>query len=249
MANQNIPGIYNYCDRWCERCAFTSRCAVYEGEVDEEEKDMRNQAFWERLSENFSKAHELLDRVARESGIDLDAIEAKAEQAERTREEIKLLSKQHPMIKMIREYATFTKTWLQTQPGMLEKLEVLKDELTLGIETQQAAKKQTITIKDSLAVINWYKSFIEPKLMRALMGKSDYLDIGDDFNDADGSAKIAIIAIERSMQAWMSLFELLPEQEDQFLQPLSLLERVKKEITIEFPNAMKFKRPGFDDQL
>ena len=21
-----ISGIYNYCDRWCERCAFTSRC-------------------------------------------------------------------------------------------------------------------------------------------------------------------------------------------------------------------------------
>ena len=21
-----IPGIYNYCDRWCERCPFTSQC-------------------------------------------------------------------------------------------------------------------------------------------------------------------------------------------------------------------------------
>ena len=21
-----ISGIYNYCDRWCERCRFTSRC-------------------------------------------------------------------------------------------------------------------------------------------------------------------------------------------------------------------------------
>jgi len=25
-----ISGIYNYCDRWCERCNFTSRCLVYE---------------------------------------------------------------------------------------------------------------------------------------------------------------------------------------------------------------------------
>ena len=24
-----ISGIYNYCDRWCERCPFTSRCLVY----------------------------------------------------------------------------------------------------------------------------------------------------------------------------------------------------------------------------
>jgi hypothetical protein len=24
-----IPGIFNYCDRWCERCAFTLRCRTY----------------------------------------------------------------------------------------------------------------------------------------------------------------------------------------------------------------------------
>ena len=30
-----IPGIYNYCDRWCERCTFTSRCLTF---LTEEEK-------------------------------------------------------------------------------------------------------------------------------------------------------------------------------------------------------------------
>ena len=25
----SIVGIFNYCDRWCERCAFTSRCRVF----------------------------------------------------------------------------------------------------------------------------------------------------------------------------------------------------------------------------
>ena len=24
-----IPGIFNYCDRWCERCAFTARCRTF----------------------------------------------------------------------------------------------------------------------------------------------------------------------------------------------------------------------------
>jgi hypothetical protein len=23
---RHIPGVYNYCDRWCERCPLTSRC-------------------------------------------------------------------------------------------------------------------------------------------------------------------------------------------------------------------------------
>jgi len=28
-----IPGVYNYCDRWCERCPFASRCRVYAMEM------------------------------------------------------------------------------------------------------------------------------------------------------------------------------------------------------------------------
>jgi hypothetical protein len=24
-----IPGVYNYCDRWCERCVFSRRCRVF----------------------------------------------------------------------------------------------------------------------------------------------------------------------------------------------------------------------------
>ncbi|KAA3623526.1 MAG: hypothetical protein DWQ02_24375 [Bacteroidetes bacterium] len=27
-----ISGIYNYCDRWCKRCAFTERWAVFQEE-------------------------------------------------------------------------------------------------------------------------------------------------------------------------------------------------------------------------
>lgn len=30
-----ISGIYNYCDRWCERCPFTSRCMNFA--LDEEQ--------------------------------------------------------------------------------------------------------------------------------------------------------------------------------------------------------------------
>ena len=31
-----ILGIYNYCDRWCETCAFTSRCRVFADTVEME---------------------------------------------------------------------------------------------------------------------------------------------------------------------------------------------------------------------
>jgi len=49
-----IPGIYNYCDRWCERCPQTSHClnfSISEEEFsDPETRDIRNEAFWNKLS-------------------------------------------------------------------------------------------------------------------------------------------------------------------------------------------------------
>ena len=34
-----ISGIYNYCDRWCERCAFVERCAVGIEELERWKRD------------------------------------------------------------------------------------------------------------------------------------------------------------------------------------------------------------------
>ncbi len=54
---EKISGIHNYCDRWCERCAFTSRCEVYRTleEKDALDLDKDNEKFWETLSQNFSE--------------------------------------------------------------------------------------------------------------------------------------------------------------------------------------------------
>jgi hypothetical protein len=254
MAGRNIPGIHNYCDRWCERCIFTSRCAVFEdnSNLKPEEQDVKNKAFWERLSQNFTKAKSMLEDAAEKSGIDLTAMQEDIEEEERKKATRKRKSLSHPMIQLSRDYFTFTERWLKTQPGMMEKLEKLKENLTLGVESQQEAKVQMETIKDCLAVIQWYLAFTEPKLMRALMGKEQYVEEEEQDNqprDYDGSAKIALIGIERSMQAWIRLFELLPDQEDDFLRALSLLEKIKTLARTEFPEAMAFVRPGFDENL
>ena len=67
-----IPGIYNYCDRWCERCTFTSRCRNYEstGTLSTEQLDINNKAFWDGISANFTKAIELISEKAKELGIE-----------------------------------------------------------------------------------------------------------------------------------------------------------------------------------
>lgn len=252
MADKKIPGIHNYCDRWCERCAFGSRCAVYEDEsgVSPEQKDKINKAFWDRLSENFSKAHELLEHAASQYGIDLSSLAKEVENAQENEARIRKESQNHPLSKLSWNYSEASRIWLKSQPGMIKMLEQLSDNLTLGVESVSAAREKTMVIKDCLAVIQWYQAFIHVKFIRAIMGKlngdEDELEAGDQ-RDYDGTAKIGIIAIERSIQAWVKLFELLPDQEDEFLKLLAMLEKMKTMAMAEFPDAQHFKRPGFDD--
>src|SRR3990170_91122 len=85
-----IPGIYNYCDRWCERCPFTARCLTFALEQRQgggpETRDPSNAAFWDRLHETFQATLELLKDLAEREGIDLDSVEPEVAVAERRRD-------------------------------------------------------------------------------------------------------------------------------------------------------------------
>src|SRR5437773_11989406 len=78
-----ISGIYNYCDRWCERCPFTARCLVYATEKEDEDddpesRDIRNDKFWQKLAAIFQETRELIEQWAEEAGVDLSAIDPEA---------------------------------------------------------------------------------------------------------------------------------------------------------------------------
>ncbi len=73
------------------------------------------------------------------------------------------------------------------------------------------------------------------------------LHIGDLPRDSDGSAKIALIAIDRSLAAWARLREhFAAEHGDTILALLVQLERLRRAAETKFPDAREFRRPGFD---
>ena len=135
MSNEKIVGIHNYCDRWCERCTFTTRCAVYEDEtgIPEDERDANNQAFWKKLHDNFDKAKTILQKAAAEAGFDLESTKENIENANMLEHELRLRTRQHPICVLTLEYAKIGRSWLKTQPGMLDRLEDLKQDLILGM--------------------------------------------------------------------------------------------------------------------
>jgi hypothetical protein len=62
-----IPGIYNYCNRWCQRCRFTSRylnCELAEKQFgDLESADISSEKFWKKFSEVMQLTIHLIEML------------------------------------------------------------------------------------------------------------------------------------------------------------------------------------------
>jgi hypothetical protein len=248
----NIPGIYNYCDRWCERCQFTSRCLNFQmGEKMSEGKeinDINNKEFWEHMESIFAITHEMLDDMAKEQGIDLSKIEWTEEDKKKDRDRKKAV-RIHQCAVASKKYYEVVDKWFKEHEFLFkEKEDELNEQLMMELPSANP-EHEAVTIKDAVEVITFYLIFINAKLMRALHGKfEDRYEIPDEFpKDSDGSAKIALIAIDRSISAWGKLLKHLPKSEDEILDILVLLERLRNMTEKEFNDARKFVRPGFDE--
>jgi hypothetical protein len=66
-------------------------------------------------------------------------------------------------------------------------------------------------------------------------------------NDSNGKAKVALIAIDRSIAAWGKLSLLLSEKAGGIMPILSHLEALRRHTEQTFPHARDFIRPGFDE--
>ena len=247
----HIPGIYNYCDCWCERCSFTARCLNYkmseEKFSDPESKDIDNEAFWQKLSETFQETLSLLKEMAEEQGIDLDQIEVD-EEAHR-RDIFDEDGVVHMILHLSKSYITMVDEWFDND---IYKVGDGEDEskveaYTLKIDAM--SEKDSTMLKDSVEVIRWYQHQIYVKLRRALGSAQDEkTEDWDDFpKDSDGSAKVALIGIDRSISAWGKVLEYFPWQKKRLLNIIAHLKRLCQRIENDFPGARAFVRPGFDE--
>lgn len=246
-----ISGIYNYCDRWCERCPFTSRCLVYAQEEQDKDdpaaRDITNEAFWKKLGAIFEQTKEMLYEMAKERGIDLDAIDhVEIERKERRRRKN---AENHELARVSKAYADMVDEWFEAEQALFsEKQQELNTMLQLEIGGRKP-QKAAASIGDALEVIRWYQHQIYVKLMRALM-QDDFELLDDDGKpfpkDSDGSAKVALIGMDRSIAAWGTLREHFPEKTDGILDLLLQLDRLRRKTEQHFPDARSFVRPGFD---
>jgi hypothetical protein len=245
-----ISGIYNYCDRWCERCPFTSRCMTYVLSEDEfespESKDITNKAFWGKLHGIFKVTLEMVKETAEEMGIDLNAIDR--EEIARQTEQVHKTAKEQPYCQVALSYIKKVDSWFNSNKELLEdKADELQALAEADIPGTRPAD-EAVSIQDCLEVVRWYKHQIYVKLCRAASGliRGELEDLEYFPQDANGSAKVAIIGIECSIAAWGGLLNQFPQQEHSILELLVNLKRLLRQVEAVFPSARTFVRVGFD---
>jgi len=213
--------------------------------ADLQSRDVENEAFWDKLQETFEDAKEMIREDAEEMDIDLD--EEDLEESMREQEEIHDAAESQPYSRTAMRYIEITDRWLKSNERLVGDKDNEVESSAQADAPNAEPAEDAAGIHDCLEVIQWYQRQIWVKLCRAASGmiRSELEDIECFQEDADGSAKVAIIGIERSMAAWATLLKRFPDHEDAIF-ALGTLKRLLRQVEAAFPNARSFQRPGFD---
>ena len=239
-----ISGIYNYCDRWCERCPLTSRCLVYATESestdndDTQNNDIRNAAFWQTLSETLADVRQQIPEWAKQTRRDLDTFPQQNTVSRRSRH-----VDNHPLTKAAKHYANTASDWFRELEHNSEPT------LTSAKPPTEVDRHNPQPFEDARGVIQWYQYQIAVKTMRALSGRKEEIEDPETANfpkDSDGSAKVALIGIDRSIAAWRLMQLSLPDRAESIVPLILQLETLRINLEQSFPEARAFIRPGFD---
>jgi hypothetical protein len=251
-----IEGVYNYCDRWCEKCRFTSNCLLFSQESKISTYEILHNGDLSNIGEVFKKEFdELIDDSEDqdkfgfydddEDFLSDDDIEEsfKNIESKEDKEKDELEIAGNPIDELSNEY--FRKAHL-----LVSEIDKKYDQYSFPKEklNDPSFKK----LHDNFEVVSWFHSLIHVKLKRALGGKNE-MEREDDEElkeiskyDMDGTAKIAVISINRSVNSLNNLYNILPEFSTEISELLVLLGKVLNLAETEFPDYNKFIRPGFD---
>jgi len=244
-----ISGIHNYCDRWCERCQFTSRCLnctlVGEQFGDLQKIDAFNEEFWQKFSKMLQGIFVMVKEMAKEEGIDVDSMDT--ENSYDNEEIIEENALTEIISHISKKYLKSVDDWFGSKEYLFHEKEDEMTKIRL-MSSRKNPAQEVVDINDAVEIIRWYQYQIHVKLDRACKSAFEELMDRDDFSkDSDGSAKVALIGIDRSIAAWKVLLACFPAQETGVVCLIELLENLENRVEKRFPCARDFVRPGFDE--
>lgn len=233
MKAQWIEFISAYCDSWCERCAFTDRCSHFAMQsaitmCDGNEEAALELAFGPARTPGGPPQKTLQERMADAMG-DFEPTEKELDEIGREMDARQERIRTSAVAEASLDYAVAAHRWLDAH--------------------ERGAAPADPAIREAVEVIAWDSHLIHVKIMRALSGRDEYpngapFDKSAVQSDWNGSAKVALLSIERSHAAWRTVAAQTADEAAPVLG--DSLAQLRVDLLKEFPRAMKFRRPGFD---
>jgi hypothetical protein len=232
MDAERIDFISAYCDRWCERCAFTSRCSLFALQAAGTMTGDFREALELAVGAPHPESNEEPEGPSAEWIAEMNAVgvsDPDVQEALRSRDRRQETAEDSAIGKLAWAISLVAIHWLRAQDAHPPGDQVLAEAIDIALHDA---------------------GFIAVKLMRALEGRLKFQggEADEDHpiqNDWNGSAKVALISIERSENAWRAIAQASGDET-----PASIadqLSQLRMMVEAEFPNARKFVRPGFDE--
>lgn len=241
-----IAGIYNYCDRWCDRCAMSDHCSLFAQETRLKERHLARgenpndmDVMIKDVQKNLRKTMRLISEKANVDSAELD-------------EGLESVEKE---LRIDREYCAghplHVKAFLLAREshGFLETLaREIQSEHFLG-----SAEEPLMQIQDCFEVLSWYHMQQAVKIDRSLRslrhteGMADPEELHAILHDANGSAKVAYLGLVRMLDALTRLHQWNSSWNSRLMPLIQGVYDVLEGVDTEFPGHKTFRRPGFDD--
>ncbi|GAA4449187.1 hypothetical protein GCM10023189_08270 [Nibrella saemangeumensis] len=246
-----IPGIYNYCNSWCERCLFTQRCQSFlQKKADEDTKNADpNASLMQQLTEALNLTKQYLGKLQQEKEAvgGHESTEAEKQALEAQAAFRRQQARQHPVSILANRYLVLTGNWLKDEKSLLEEAgQQQLQEVRLAIRSDEEAVILLNGLKDAYEVIRWYRTLIPVKTTSALRILTEPTTDSHLLNYYNGKAKLVLVSIDQSMTAWETVITFYPDKIDDVLDMLAILYALRREVEALFPEAREFKRPGLD---
>ncbi len=153
-------GIYNYCDRWCEKCPDTEKCYLYAQEQmqkpkrEQIKKDKDN--FMSEAMYSLKTTEKLIKTVMKRDGFNPDEIDENIEENAWDKDAHKRYDNVE-CLKLINDYSDEAHKFLEKY---FTSQEQYKQQFNLELNQDD--------IKNEIETINWYHTFLPTKVWRCL---------------------------------------------------------------------------------
>jgi len=255
--HENISGIYNYCDRWCEKCSYANKWLLFKREAernikhvlrDEDPNDLK--VFSKDFAESFQEAFNLLSDKMKDEEIDEDLNEMVEEELNDFIDELKEETSETELVKDFhRRYkdnlVNQTEKFFKDFYDYYEKINTI---FTIdGVSSVSADYK-----KLQLEIAGWYAPQIHVKTRMCLLSKKKLVKpLNQTSREVEleifnVNCRIAYTGICKTISALEEISKFILKNYSFISDLLKQMNEIKANFVIEYPNVLVYKRPYFD---